>query len=278
MRTPIKVLLSSRELAERAVTDAVVGARFLEMKARKIPIVLWTTGTFKEALTIQNRAGIDGSIIVENGGAIYFRSGCFPATDMPLESRGGHQRISLGLPYAQVVPYLKLIKHLVPGEIMGFSEMTDEDLANRSGLSLEAAKCARSRDYDEPFSIDRNTREVLPRIERTLRGSDLFLSRGQRYFHLTGGTHLGRAIAVLRRLYADSLGPVTFTAVGISQADAAVLEHVDRPVVLTNADGRHLPRFAERLPGNTRIILRKAKDWEDALNILLPIRDPDHGH
>lgn len=276
MRPSIQVFISDLSLAERVETTPAVGEAVLALKKRSIPIVLCTTSTFEEAVSVRVRLGLTDPFIVENGGAIYFRKDTFTITDIPCDRRGEYQRISLGMPYGDIVLYFALLRVLISIGLVGFSDLTDEKLADESGMSLAKARMARRREYDEPFRVTGNVREALVRIERTLKGSGLVLSKGNRYFHLTGGSDQGRAIAMLRRLYQERYGPASLMAVGASSSDASVLESVDRPVIIANKDGRHLPRFADRLPSSVKKLARKAKNWEEAMNGMLHDRGGSH--
>lgn len=266
MKPAIQILIMNVNTAIRSGSDPSIKAALQDCKGRGIPIVLCSSRTFEETQEVRRMLGITDPFIVENGGAIYFRKGYFSPTDLPCESMGELQKVSLGLSYAQTILFLSLVKKLVPAEIIGFSDMPASVLAEDSGLSVEEARRAQQREYDEPFKISGNTRSVLDRIERTVRGSGLKIIQGERYYHLLGGTDQGRALAVLRRLYQDCYGIATLAALGHSASDGPVLACVDRPMVLATPDGRHYPRFVQHLPEPARTSVHKAKDMIHALS------------
>lgn len=276
MTSSIQILISNVSTATRSESDPSFKSAFQECKERGIPIVLCTSRTFEETHEVRRALGLTDPFIVENGGAIYFRKGHFPATDIPCETKGEFQKVSLGLPYAQATLFLSLIKKLVPSEIVGFSDMPPSALAEDAGLSLEEARRAQRREYDEPFKIMGNAKSTLERIERTVKGSGLKLIQGERYHHLLGGSDQGRAIAVLRKLYQDCYGTPSIAAFGSSASDVPVLANVDRPMVLPTPDGRHYPRFVQHLPEPARTSVRKAKDLIQALSDM--VRDWEQCH
>ncbi len=276
MKAAIQILIANTNVATRSNSDPSVKAAFQECKERGIPLVLCTSGTFEETEEVRHTLGITDPFIVENGGAIYFRKGYFSATDVPCESKGDFQKVSLGLPYAQTVLFLSLIKKLVPSEIVGFSDLATSALADESGLSKEQARKAQLREYDEPFRIAGNARSALERIERTVKGSGFKLIHGERYHHLLGGSDQARAIAVLRRLYQDCYGTPMLAALGNSISDGPVLANVDRPMVLATPDGRHYPRFVQQLPEPSRTSIHKAKNLDHALSDM--VRDWEQCH
>lgn len=276
MKAAIQILISNMNVAIRSGTDPSFKAAFQECKERGIPIVLCTSRTFEETLEVRRTLGVTDPFIVENGGAIYFRKGYFSATDIPYESKGEFQKVSLGLSYAQAIVFLSLVKKLVPAEIIGFSDMPTSALAEDSGLSMDEARRAQRREYDEPFKIAGNARGVLERIERTVRGSGLRIIQGGRYHHLLGGSDQRRAIAVLRRLYQDCYGTPTLAALGDAASDGPMLASVDRPMVLPTPDGRHYPRFVQHLPEPARTSVHIAKDLAHALSDM--VRDWERCH
>jgi len=276
MKAVIQILISNVNVATQSKSDPSFKAALQECKERGIPIVLCTSRTFEETQEVRHTMGITDPFIVENGGAIYFRKGCFSATDIPCESKGDYQKIGLGIPHAQTVLFLSLIKKLVPSEIIGFSDMPASDLANESGLSKVQVRKAQLREYDEPFKIIGNARSALERIERTVRGSGFKLIQGERYHHLLGGSDQGRAIAVLRRLYQDCYGTPLLAALGNSASDGPVLANVDRPMILPTSDGRHYPRFVQQLPEPARTSIHKAKNLVHALSDM--VRDWEQCH
>src|SRR6185295_628096 len=122
--------------------------------------------------------------------------------------------------------------------LVGFSELTIEEVANQTGLPLEAARLAAAREFDEPFVIEgvhplaaeAARIEVAGAAER--RG--LRLARGGRFHHLTGPADKGKAV---RQLLALHEGPVFSVGLGDSANDLSMLQAVDHPVIVPRPDG-----------------------------------------
>lgn len=278
MRATFKVLISNIEgtlLAGETPAHLEALPALRELHEREIPVVLCTSRTFSETVVIREQLGITDPFIVENGGAIYFPKGYFAMADVQSERKGEYQKISLGLPYSQTTLYLALLKKLVPGPIRGFSDMSLEEIAKEAGLSLEGAARARQREYDEPFKVARDSKAVLERIERTLKGSSLSVNRGVTFFHLGCGSDLGRSVTVLRKLYQDCYGPLTVGGVGSHLVDLPLLQSVDRPMIVPSSAGRREPDLALRLPkaqtsrrsgsaGWNEVVSRMLKDWDQS--------------
>jgi mannosyl-3-phosphoglycerate phosphatase family protein len=279
MRATFRVLISN---LEGTLLDGETPARLealhalRELHEREIPVVLCTSRTFEQTVVIREQLGIAGPFIVENGGAIYFPRGYFALTDVQSERKGDYQRISLGLPYAQTTLYLALLKKLVPGPIKGFSDMSLEEIAREGGLSPEEAARARQREFDEPFKIAKDTKAVLERLERTVKGSALSVSCGPRFFHLGCGSDPVRAVALLRKLYQDCYGPVTLAGVGNHPSDLPMLSAVDTPLIVASSGGRPGSELSQRLPKASKTRKSGSAGWNEVVSGML--KDWDRSH
>ena len=279
MRISYKVLISDLDssfLQEDARSFAAMVPALKELREREIPLVLCTSKTIEETVAIQERFGISDPFIVENGGAIYFRKGYFAATDSPCEKRGDYQRISLGLPYDETILYLALLKKLVPGPIKGFSDMSAEEIAEETGLSIEAAERAQQREYDEPFKVALHTSTILRQIEKILKGSELSVTKGGKYFHLTGSSNAGQAVVLLRKLYQERYGPVSLGGIGNGATDLLMLEKVDCPMIVAKIDGKQHQRPAQRLPQARKLHGVGPGGWTEAVSGMLEEWDQPH--
>jgi mannosyl-3-phosphoglycerate phosphatase len=279
MRGSFQVLISHLDdapLEAFASPGELVGPAFRELREREIPVVLSSSKTFDETVALQRSLGISDPFIVENGGAVYFRKGYFAATDVPCVARGDYQRVSLGIPYGEVTLFLALIKKLVSGEIVGFSDMSEAELVAATGLSRAAAHRAMQREFDEPFKIGKHPKTVLERIDRTLRGSGFCVTRGRTFYHLLGGSDPGRAVALVRRLYQECYGLVSLAGFGSSATDLPMLEQVDRPTILAKPEGGHDGKLRKCLPGARRTEGAGPEGWEEAVTAMLEDWDQRH--
>ncbi len=223
------------------------------LQSRKIPIVFCTSKTREETIVLQETLGISDPFIVENGGAVHFKKGLFKGNEESMEQDGEWCQISLGVPHSQLASCLSRIKALVPGRIIGFSDMTAEEIAEDCGLSLSEARRAKCREYDEPFRILGERATVLERIVPVIEELGLKVTQGGRYFHLSGNSDKGQAVACLRKLYQSSHAQVYLAGIGDSLNDLPMLEAVDRPMLVARPDGGHLFDLERRFPKARRL-------------------------
>ena len=110
--------------------------------------------------------------------------------------------------------------------IVGFGDMTAEEIAKDSGLPLYLAQLAKKREYSEPFKIlDGREKEVLDAIS----DEGLCYTRGGRYLHALGNCDKGKATSILKNLYLQQFKRIFSIGVGDSANDLTMLKIVDKP-------------------------------------------------
>lgn len=202
-----------------------------ELRRRGIPVVFCTSKTRAETLALRKEIGNDDPFIVENGGAIVFPD----------------RTVVLGALYEEVLDAFALLKQRVPAR--GFSDMSVEEVAADCGLSVERARLAKQREYEEPFRCET---DPLPQV--TALGWRC--SRGGRYWHLHGETDKGKAV---RRLLRE-MKPARSVGLGDSMLDLHLLDAVEIRCAIARRDGSFDPVLESNFPE-----LRKHPDWSTAI-------------
>ena len=141
--------------------------------------------------------------------------------------------------------------------------MTIEEVAGLTGLTIEEARLAKQRDYEEPFIFPDKPDD---RFFREIEGEKLRWTQG-RLFHLMGDHHKGRAVTILRRLYERRDGPVMTIGVGDSLNDLPFMLAVDRPVLVKKESGKHDARID--IPGLIRTEGIGPVGWNEAVMKLI---------
>ena len=239
-------LLDSRTYSYDAARPA------LEAIGRQgIPLIVVTSKTRAEVELWRRRLGNAEPFIVENGGAIYIPGGYFPFKIEGARQHLGYEVIELGTPYEKLVSALRRAAQESGCEALGFSDMSVADICRRTLLTVQQAEFAKQREYDEPFEIlGPGTYRLLEAIERLGMG----WTRGDRFYHLTGGNDKVGAVARLMGLYRRWAGVVTSIGVGDGPNDVNFLNAVDLPVIVhsrfTDTVRGAVPRaLVSRLPG-----------------------------
>ncbi len=126
-------------------------------------------------------------------------------------------------------------------DIKGFGDMSVEEVAEIAGMSLDEAKMAKERDFDDPF-IYTGTIQELPLLLKSIKAKKFNYTQG-RFFHILGDSDKGKAVSILIELYKRKLGEIVTIAIGDSPNDLPMLERVDYPIIVQKHDGSYDSRI-----------------------------------
>ena len=191
-------------------------------------------------------------------GGIIIPEGYFP---FPLEgeSRNGNQVISLGTPYAEIRLRFVQLRDRLKTAARGFGDMKIGEIMELTRLPREDAERAMMREYGEPFVFDGPPDD---RFLQAIEAEGLRWTQG-RLFHIMGNHHKGKAVNILRKLFARAQGTVELIGLGDSLNDLPFLLAVDRPVLIRRADRSHDPRID--IPGLYRTTGIGPAGWNEAV-------------
>lgn len=203
-----------------------------ELKRRGAAIVPCTSKTAGETRYFMERLGIQAPYIVEGGGGIHIPGGCFPGMSTIGEWREDGRLIKLAVGYDEVLQGMEEIRQATQGRVLGFHDMTPQRIARESGLSLDLARLAKQREFDEPFLLlDRE--EAWPAdLEARVSRRGLRVSRGGGFWHLHGDTDKGRAVEIVKSFYRATQGSIRTMGIGDSPMDLSMLEVADVRIVI----------------------------------------------
>lgn len=143
--------------------------------------------------------------------------------------------------------------------------MTDEEVADITGLPLNQARLARTRCYSEP-GLWSGSEEDLNQFQSELRSRDIAARRGGRFLTLS----LGRTKADAMKEIAGCLKADITIALGDAPNDTEMLETADYGVVVRNNHARPLPPLSGEATGRIRRTdLPGPQGWNAAILDLL---------
>lgn len=207
------------------------------LRDRMITLIPCSRKTFQETLIFQERLGMEGPSIVENGGAIYYRAGELKPVGLQEQTIGDWRRVVLGLPYRALVTHLEQLTRDLGIQVQSFANLTPEAVANRFGLSMEMARAAKAREFDEVFEIEGGQPDRVERLANLATTVGLAVTQGPRFMHLAGASDQGRAVRAAC-LGLKQPGSVV-RSIGLASHASALpmLAAVDLPVVLMRHGG-----------------------------------------
>ncbi len=213
------------------------------LEQRQIPVIPVTSKTRQEVEWLRQAMGLTGPFIVENGSAIYVPPAALPG---PNRLESGDEPIQQGCNYVTARAALKVVAQRIGRPLKGFGDWTVDQVAQLTGLSLEAAQRAKAREFSEPFMTPKNvTAEALQAAAEEV-GFQVVM--GDRFSHLLGPeAGKGPAMEQVLGLYRDAWPTVPIITIGLGNGpnDVALLERVDYPLVIPGQNGPH-PALAER--------------------------------
>ncbi|MDH5706289.1 MAG: HAD-IIB family hydrolase, partial [Candidatus Aminicenantes bacterium] len=171
------------------------------LKEKNIPLIICTSKTRAEIEKWRLELDNDHPFISENGGAIFIPKGYFSHKFCFEREKNNYLVIELGTPYAQLKETLNQIRRSLQLKIKGFGDQSPEEVADLCGFSLEEARLAKKREYDEPFLPDEES--AIQKIQEMASLSNLQVTRGGRFFHLMGENDKGKAIRLLSDIYRE---------------------------------------------------------------------------
>ena len=212
------------------------------LKRRKIPIVFCTAKTLAENEYYREELGIRDPFIVENGGAIFIPQGYFSFEFHYTKEMKHYCVIEFGARYEELREALNAIRAETGFKIKGFGDMTPEEVAKDANLSIEKARLAKDKMYNESFIFDEPAEKEKILLEK-IREKGFSLTHGGRYYNIHGrNADKGKAVKVLTELFRREYGVEAVRTIGIgdSRNDIPMLEAVDQPAVVRRKDGTWL--------------------------------------
>jgi len=223
--------------------DALEALNYI--KHQRIPLILCSSKTKTEIEHYRKELGLEDPFIAENGAAIFVPKGTLDTRDLTFVEFRDYKVIELGTRYSRIKDIFAAIKAETGLKLSGFSEMSEDQVVELTGLGRDMAALAQQRDYSEPFLFEDAPRRVLEEearlayLERAAEKRGLTIRRGGRFYHLIGDNDKGKAVQILKKLY-ETEGQVLVTVgLGDSPNDFPMLENVDIPVLVKKKDGRY---------------------------------------
>lgn len=211
------------------------------IRERGIPLIICSSKTRAEIEHYRKKLDNRHPFISENGGGIFIPKGYFDPGSRIAEgdvvADEEYRIVRLGARYSDLRNALCRLRDK-GFFIKGFGDMTSEEVAELTGLSLDEARMAQKRDFDEPFMFDNDERRS-EELFSEIRGMGLHFTRGT-FHHLLGNSDKGKAVEIVIKLYQKTGGAVQSIALGDSPNDFPMLAKVDVPVLVQRTDGKHI--------------------------------------
>ncbi len=212
------------------------------LEALGAPVILNSSKTEAEIRDLRSELGNPHPFVVENGGAIFIPRGYFAH---PVKTDNAnisdYETLWFGEDYSTLCRMAQKLKSETGYRFRGFAEMTAEDVAGLTGLSLQKAQQAKERSCTEPLLWE-DTAEALEHLQSRVEAQGLRLVRGGRFCHLMGTFDKATALHWLLERYrlGNPAEDWITIALGDGANDRAMLEEANISVVIRPANGNPL--------------------------------------
>jgi len=215
------------------------------LRALDVPVIFATSKTRAETEYWRQAMNNPHPFIVENGGAAYIPAG------------QGYQTLTWGTPYPVLVEALQRASSASGCRVRGFASMTTAEVAEACALPMEMAVMAAQREYDEPFEVLDETRAEA--LTRAIEAQGLRVTRGGRFWHITGANDKGLAVEAVQRHYAE---PRRTIGLGDGLNDVPLLLACDVAVIVRS---RQSGAMQQQVPHGTITINHGPAGWNEAI-------------
>lgn len=202
----------------------------------KIPVVFVSAKSKAEIEPIRETLGNDYPFISENGGGLYLPAERFRKPEGFLQAGSYWCRRSTKS-IDELRRALLAAAKTVSVEIKCFFQMTDQEIADFTGLNLSQAKLARDREFDEPFILIDENPQALTKLIRAIIEAGYRYTTGGSLHHITGDFDKGQAVELLKKFFLDLNPETRFAGLGDAFNDLPMLKLVDFPFLVRQPDG-----------------------------------------
>ncbi|MEQ6250026.1 HAD-IIB family hydrolase [Sulfitobacter sp. HNIBRBA3233] len=220
------------------------------LKSIPAPVILCSSKTAPEVAVLQEAMGLtDYPAIVENGAGTI----------------GAEQsRPSVAL-YKRLREVLDSIPANLRKDFAGFGDMSDEEVAEITGLSVGGATRARDRSFSEPglwYGSDADRESFIAALAH----QGVSAREGGRFLTLSFGRTKGDAMAQLATRFA----PARTIALGDAPNDIEMIAAADYGVIVANPQRNPLPELAGEREGRIRRTTQPGPEgWNKAIHDLV---------
>jgi mannosyl-3-phosphoglycerate phosphatase len=235
------------------------------LAARGIPLVINSSRTHAEIERIHETLKLLAPSISEHGSALFIPPGCFPSVpDRAVRAVGGHV-IEFGRPYHEVVDAVRVTAREVGVDVVGFADLTIEDVAGELGVTDVEAQLAKLREYTELIRIANETDAARSHLFNALRRRGFRCWPTARHHLVTATRNPAESLLTLRALWRQAWSDPRIVGVANSEDDVTWLQYADVAVIVQDdRTGVHL-RILSKLP-TARVTQRPGRiGWSDAI-------------
>lgn len=251
------------EPGTRSLSDERAALSFLA--ERGIPLIVNSSRSRAEIERLHHTLEIVTPFISEHGSALFLPHQCLPfVPDRARAAVGGHV-IEFGRRYYQVVDTLRLVCQELNMDVVGFAELSIDEVAQELGISSAEAQLVKLREYTELFRVENENEATLSRLFKALRRRGLRCYQRGRHYLVSATPNRAESLRTLKSLLKRAWGEHVMVGLGDSEDDVSWLQFVDVPIFVENGKSGVPARVLRKLP-TVRLTERRGRmGWSDAI-------------
>lgn len=202
------------------------------------PLIFNSSKTAAEIQELRCEMGNVHPFITENGSAVCIPIGYFDNNDSGGDDGNDFTTHSFGPNYRELLARLQELRKKRGFRFRGFNDLSNDDVAKLTGLHTINAAQAKQRQASEPLVWD-DTEVALKDFRKDLKKINLTLTKGGRFYHVTGSSDKAQAMQWLTNRYRTNWPEWKWITVALGDGpnDRAMLEAADIAVTIPPASG-----------------------------------------
>jgi predicted mannosyl-3-phosphoglycerate phosphatase (HAD superfamily) len=239
-KTPVVAFVDIDPVPAPSADSRGALARMLELLAReRVMLVFYSQRTRAQVESTRQAFGVFHPFVTEGGSAAFLPERYFGSEIQHTRKIGGYEAVEFATPYQAVVDTVRFTAERLNVGVLGFGDMSVEQVARECGLSLLEARLAKLREYGEQFRLLSANPVAERRLFRALEHAGLVCRNGANFHVATAAKGPQAAVALLTGLYRSAFGSVLTAAAVEGAGFAELAPHVDvalAPIVLEPDD------------------------------------------
>jgi len=238
------------------------------LKSKHVPVIPATSKTKAELDVLMAELQLSGPCIVENGAAIYLPQHLFHTRPEGCIEKPGYWVKEFVRPRPHWLDLISKLFSEFDSEFLQFSNMSNQDVIQYTGLDEKSARLANTRLYSEPVKwLGTLERKTLFIAQLQQLGANVL--QGGRFLGVSGQCDKGLALIWLVDAYQRQLGlrATVSIALGDSNNDVAMLEASDIAVRIKSPT-HNFPTLT-RTSGIYDSTLMGPSGWSECLSKIL---------
>lgn len=151
--TPVVVFADVRDDLIARSGSPCDAARVQQLVRERVAVVLCSRRTRAELELLCEDCGVAQPFVCEGGAGLFIPRGYFPFDVPGARIVSGYDAVEFARPYDEVVAALHRAADRLDVPVIGFSDMSIEQVASACGMPLLQARLAKLREYGEPFRV-----------------------------------------------------------------------------------------------------------------------------